>query len=86
MRDDGGVTDTKLVPTPYDHLAVPGFVPHDAAVAAASFPAPDLPGVLPAPGKPRNAIMLNWVVDAAAARRETLRHTVSAGAKGLFAA
>ena len=30
--------------------------------------------------------MLNWMVDAAAARRETLRHTVSASVKGLFAA
>lgn len=35
---------------------------------------------------PRKAIMLNWMVDAAAARRETLRHTVSAGVKGLFGA
>jgi hypothetical protein len=196
--------DTPLAHTPYDHMVVPGFLPHDAAVAAAdSFPAPDLPGVLPAPATPRDdacghllaelraprltqlfadkyhlqlspstlmitlrartrprdgrihtdsetkvvtaliylndgwssdggrlrvlrgpddiedmaaevpplagtlitfrrtetswhghkpfdgprkAIMLNWMVDAAAARRETLRHTVSAGVKGLFAA
>jgi hypothetical protein len=208
-RDDAGLeyecfADTPLVRTPYDHLVVPNFVPHDAAVAAAaSFPAPDLPGVLPAPSKPRNdacgqlltelraprltrlfadkyhlplspatlmitlrartrpqdgrihtdseskvitaliylnddwsseggrlrvlrgpddiedmaaevpplagtlitfrrtdsswhghkpfdgprkAIMLNWMVDAAAARRETLRHAVSAGVKSLFAA
>jgi hypothetical protein len=35
---------------------------------------------------PRKAIMLNWMVDAAAARRETLRHTVSAGVKRRFAA
>jgi len=204
MLDYDRFAATKLVPVPYDHLVIPGFVPHDAAVAAAaSFPAPDLPGVLPAPNKPRDdacgrlltelraprltelfadkyqlklspdtlmitlrartraqdgrihtdsvgkvvtaliylnddwsseggrlrvlrgpddledmaaevaplagtlisfrrtdnswhghkpfngprkAIMLNWMVGAAAARRETLRHTVSAGVKGLFAA
>ena len=204
MLDYECFADTKLVPTPYDHLVIPGFVAHDAALAAAaSFPAPDLPGVLPAPSRPRDdacgrlltelraprltrlfadkyrlplspdtlmitlrartraqdgrihtdseskvitaliylnddwpgeggrlrvlrgpddiedmaaevpplagtlitfrrtdtswhghkpfdgprkAIMLNWMVDAAAARRETLRHTVSAGVKSLFAA
>jgi hypothetical protein len=196
--------DTPLAHAPYDHMVVPGFLLHDAAVAAAdSFPAPDLPGVLPAPTTPRDdacghllaelraprltrlfadkyhlqllpstlmitlrartrpqdgrihtdsetkmvtaliylndgwssdggrlrvlrgpddiddmaaevpplagtlitfrrtetswhghkpfdgprkAIMLNWMVDAAAARRETLRHTVSAGVKSLFGA
>jgi len=42
--------DTPLTRTPFDHIVVPGFVPHDAAVAAAAaFPGPDLPGVLPAP-------------------------------------
>jgi len=204
MLDYECFADTLLVPTPYDHLVIPGFVAHDAAVAAAaSFPAPDLPGVLPAPSRPRDdacgrlltelraprltrlfadkyrlplspdtlmitlrartrpqdgrihtdsetkvitaliylndewsseggrlrvlrgpddiedmaaevpplagtlitfrrtdnswhghkpfdgprkAIMLNWMVDAATARRETLRHTVSAGLKSLFAA
>jgi len=204
MLDYQCFADTPLARAPYDHLVVPGFVPHDTAVAAASsFPAPDLPGVLPAPSKPRDdtcgrlltelraprltvlfadkyhlplspdtlmitlrartrpqdgrihtdsetkvitaliylndewsseggrlrvlrgpddiedmaaevpplagtlitfrrtdnswhghkpfdgprkAIMLNWMVDAAAARRETLRHTVSAGVKSLFAA
>jgi len=34
---------------------------------------------------PRKAIMLNWMVDAAAARRELLRHSISAGVKSLFA-
>jgi hypothetical protein len=33
---------------------------------------------------PRKAIMLNWMVDAATARREALRHSVSAGVKSLF--
>ncbi len=204
MLDFERFAATPLASEPYDHLVVPGFVPHALAVAAAaSFPAPDLPGVLPAPRQPRDdacgrllralreprltrlfaekyrlalspdtlmitlrartrpedgrihtdseskvitaliylnddwasaggrlrvlrgpddiedmaaevpplagtlisfrrtetswhghkpfdgprkAIMLNWMVDAAAARRETLRHTVSAGVKGLFAA
>ena len=41
-----------LVPEPFDHLVLPGFVPPDAArAAAAAFPGPDLPGVLPAPLK-----------------------------------
>lgn len=34
----------------------------------------------------RKAIMLNWMVDAATARRELRRHAVSAGLKRLFAA
>ncbi len=39
-----------LTRTPYEHLVLPGFVPREIAIAAAaSFPAPDLPGVLPAP-------------------------------------
>jgi hypothetical protein len=38
--------------TPFDYLVVPGFVPAEAAfAAAASFPGPDLPGVLPAPAR-----------------------------------
>ena len=38
---------------PFEFLVVPGFVSHAAAVAAAAaFPAPDLPGVLPAPEMP----------------------------------
>ncbi len=46
---------TPLSRTPYDHLVVPGFVPCEMAVAAAaSFPAPDLPGVLPAPKQPHD--------------------------------
>jgi hypothetical protein len=44
-----------LAHTPYDHLVVPSFVPYtDAIAAATSFPAPDLPGVLPAPAHPRD--------------------------------
>lgn len=34
----------------------------------------------------RRAVMLNWMVDAATARRELRRHTISAGLKRLFAA
>ena len=33
---------------------------------------------------PRRAIMFNWMIDAAAARRELRRHQVSAGIKNLF--
>lgn len=40
-------------------------------------------GHLPYEGK-RRAIMLNWMVDAATARRELRRHAVSAGFKSLF--
>ncbi len=44
---------TPLVREPFDHLILPGFVPHDTAMAAAAaFPGPDLPGVLPAPANP----------------------------------
>ncbi len=46
---------TPLDREPFDHLVLPGFVPQDTAVAAAAaFPGPDLPGVLPAPAKPGN--------------------------------
>jgi len=35
---------------PFDYVVAPGFVsPEAAAAASASFPGPDLPGVLPAP-------------------------------------
>jgi hypothetical protein len=46
-----------VVQTPFQYLVVPGFVPPDAAVAAAaSFPGPAMPGVLPAPDRaPPNA-------------------------------
>ncbi len=44
---------TPLVREPFDHLVLPGFVPREAALAAAeAFPNPDLPGVLPAPMDP----------------------------------
>jgi SM-20-related protein len=50
MIDYATFVATPLVRTPFDHLVVPGFVRPEAAIAAnASFPAPDLPGVLPAP-------------------------------------
>ncbi|HET8998002.1 MAG TPA: 2OG-Fe(II) oxygenase [Acetobacteraceae bacterium] len=59
MADDPGTIDytvfgaAKLQQVPFDHLVVPGFVPVDAAAAAAAaFPGPDLPGVLPAPATP----------------------------------
>jgi hypothetical protein len=48
-----GFARTPLMREPFDHLVLPGFVPHDSAVAAAAaFPGPDLPGVLPAPEDP----------------------------------
>lgn len=41
---------TSLTRTPFEFLVVPNFVPHGLAeAAAATFPGPDLPGVLPAP-------------------------------------
>jgi hypothetical protein len=44
---------TPLIREPFDHLIVPGFIPASVVEAAvAVFPAPDLPGVLPAPGRP----------------------------------
>ncbi len=53
LIDFGAFARTPLVREPFDHLVLPGFVPHDAAVAAAAaFPGPDLPGVLPAPMDP----------------------------------
>lgn len=43
---------TPLVREPFPYLVVPGFAPAGAAAAAAAaFPAPDLPGVLPAPAE-----------------------------------
>jgi hypothetical protein len=55
MIDYDRFAATPLASAPYDHLVVPGFVPHaDAIAAAASFPARDLPGVLPAPAHPRD--------------------------------
>jgi hypothetical protein len=46
---------TPLQREPFDYLVVPGFVPPDIArAAAAAFPGPDLPGVLPAPRHPRD--------------------------------
>ena len=39
---------------PYDFFVVPGFLPREVALAAAAaFPGPDLPGVLPAPANPK---------------------------------
>jgi hypothetical protein len=38
---------------PFEYLVVPGFVPREAALAAAAaFPGPSMPGVLPAPDHP----------------------------------
>lgn len=55
MIDYDRFAATPLAHTPYDHMVVSGFVPQaDAIAAAASFPAPDLPGVLPAPTHPRD--------------------------------
>ena len=53
LTDFRRFAETPLQSVPYEHMVVPGFLPHDIAVAvAASFPAPDLPGVLPAPTRP----------------------------------
>lgn len=53
LIDFGAFARTPLVREPFDHLVLPGFVPHDTALAAAAaFPGPDLPGVLPAPMDP----------------------------------
>lgn len=44
---------TPLQRWPFDYLVVPAFVPRPLALAAAAaFPGPDLPGVLPAPVAP----------------------------------
>jgi hypothetical protein len=50
MLDFDKFAATPLVQSPFEYLIVPGFV-HSAAAAeaSASFPAPDVPGVLPAP-------------------------------------
>ncbi len=57
LIDFNAFARTPLVRDPFDHLVIPGFVPRDAAIAAAAaFPGPDLPGVLPVPGDlPANA-------------------------------
>lgn len=53
MLDYQRFAATPLQQEPFDHLVVPGFVPHAVALeAAAAFPGPDLPGVLPAPARP----------------------------------
>ena len=55
MIDYARLAATPLAQSPYEHVVVPGFLPpRDAAAVAASFPAPDLPGVLPAPTHPRD--------------------------------
>jgi hypothetical protein len=54
MIDQDRFIATPLAHDPYDHLVMEGFVgATDAAAAAAAFPGPDLPGVLPAPSAPR---------------------------------
>lgn len=43
----------KLTREPFEYVVLPGFVPRAAAeAAAATFPGPDIPGVLPAPRDP----------------------------------
>lgn len=55
MIDYDRFATTPLEHTPYDHMVVQGFVPaSDAVAVAASFPAPDMPGVLPAPTQTRD--------------------------------
>jgi len=50
MLDYAKFAATSLVRAPFEFLVVPGFVrPEAAAEANVSFPAPDMPGVLPAP-------------------------------------
>lgn len=52
MLDYNKFAATPLVRTPFEYLIVPGFVqPAAAAEACASFPAPEAPGVLPAPAQ-----------------------------------
>lgn len=47
--------ETPLTRDPFDFLVVPGFVPQAAAeAAAASFPGPDMAGVLPVPKEAPN--------------------------------
>jgi hypothetical protein len=44
---------TPLIREPFEFIVLPGFIPRAAAeAAAASFPGPDIPGVLPAPRDP----------------------------------
>lgn len=53
LIDFGAFARTPLIRDPFDHLVLPGFVPHATATAATeAFPGPDLPGVLPAPTTP----------------------------------
>jgi SM-20-related protein len=50
MIDYAAFADAPLMREPFPYLVLPGFVPRGAvAVACASFPGPDFPGVLPAP-------------------------------------
>lgn len=52
MLDYSRFAATPPVRTPFEYLIVPGFVqPAAAAEASAGFPAPDVPGVLPAPAQ-----------------------------------
>ena len=52
MIDFATFAATPLVRAPFEYLVVPGFVrPAAAAAANASFAAPDVPGVLPAPAQ-----------------------------------
>jgi SM-20-related protein len=52
MLDYARFAATPLAHDPYDHLVLPGFLRESHARAvAASFPGPDLPGVLPAPAE-----------------------------------
>jgi hypothetical protein len=47
------LAQVKVTREPFEYLVVPGFVPHGAAMAAAAaFPGPSMPGVLPAPETP----------------------------------
>jgi SM-20-related protein len=53
MLDYHRLAATPLQHEPFQYLVVPGFVPRPVALAAAAaFPGPDLPGVLPAPSRP----------------------------------
>ena len=84
---------TPLERDPFEFIVVPGFVPQDIAMAAAaSFPGPAMPGVLPAPAEaPDNAfgrllteLRSQHLTDAFAAKfgleleRETLMATLRA--------
>ena len=55
LIDHAAFDAVALVREPFPFLVVPGFVPAAAATdAAAHFPGPDLPGVLPAPAHPND--------------------------------